>query len=72
LARNKVPDEDHNVVVGEGTVREGSNNVVFSEGGQVVLFGVDNLVVVRTDEATLVMPRDRASDLKVMLEKLGE
>ena len=72
LARNKVPDEDHNVVVGEGTVREGSNNVVFSEGGQVVLFGVDNLVVVRTDEATLVMPRDRASDLKVMLKKLGE
>jgi len=71
LARNRAPDEDHNVVVGDGTVREGSNNIVFSEAGQVVLFGVDNLVVVRTDEATLVMPRDRASDLKTLFKKLG-
>jgi len=27
-------------------------------------------VVVRTDEATLVMPRDRASDLKTLFKKL--
>ncbi|GIT50703.1 MAG: mannose-1-phosphate guanylyltransferase [Gemmatimonadota bacterium] len=72
LARNRVPDEDHNVVVGNSLVREGSNNIVFSEDGQVVLFGVDDLVVVQTDEATLVMPRDRASDLKTLLKKLEE
>ena len=72
LARNRVPDEDHNVVVGNSLVKEGSNNIVFSEDGQVVLFGVDDLVVVQTDEATLVMPRDRASDLKTLLKKLEE
>ena len=70
LARNRVPDEDQNVMVGNGVVREGSNNIIFSEDGQIVLFGVDNLVVVRTDEATLVMPRDRASDLKTLVKKL--
>ena len=72
LARNRAPDEDHNVVVGNSLVREGSNNIVFSEDGQVVLFGVDDLVVDQTDKATLVMPRDRASDLKTLLKKLEE
>jgi hypothetical protein len=44
--------------------------VVFSEQGTVVLFGVDGLVVVRTGETTLVMPRERAADLKTLLAEL--
>lgn len=72
LARNGVPDEDHNIVIGKGAIQEGSHNIVYSEGGQVVLFGVENLVVVRTEETTLVIPRDRAADLKSLLQKLEE
>ena len=72
LARNRVPDAEHNVVIGKGAIQEGSHNIVYSEEGQVVLFGVENLIVVRTGETTLVMPRERAFDLKNLLQKLEE
>jgi hypothetical protein len=45
---------------------------VFSEEGSVVLFGVDDLVVVRTGGTTLVMPRERAPDLKKLLVRLED
>jgi hypothetical protein len=38
----------------------------------VVLFGVDDLVVVRTGRVTLVLPRARAADMKVLLDRLPE
>ncbi len=38
----------------------------------MVLFGTHDLVVVRTDELTLVLPRERAADLKALLAVLEE
>jgi hypothetical protein len=38
----------------------------------VVLFGVDDLVVVRTGATTLVMPRARAPHLKKLLAELED
>ena len=35
-----------------------------------MLFDVDDLVVVRTDTTTLVLPRERAGDIKALLAKL--
>lgn len=72
LGRTRDADEHGNVVVGDGRAVASSGNVVFSEGGRVVLFGVSDLVVVRTGEVTLVLPRDRAADLKALLRELGE
>ena len=72
LARTRDADDAGNVVLGQGQVVEGADNVVFADGGRVVLFGVDNLVVVRSGETTLVLPRERAADLKTLLKALGE
>lgn len=72
LARTREPDAAGNVSVGEARFVDATGNVVFSEEGEVVLFGVDDLVVVRTAERTLVLPRSRAADLKVLLKALGE
>lgn len=49
-------------------------NVVVGDrpGHTVALLGVENLVVVTTDEATLVMPMERAQDLKLLHGKLPE
>ena len=60
------------MVNGQTGVVEGKGNIVYAEGGRVVLYGVDDLVVVRTDDTTLVMPRSRATDLKALLRELGE
>jgi len=70
LGRTRASDEAGNVCVGETHVVDGRRNVVFAEGGPVVLFGVDDLVVVRTGEVTMVTSRDRSPQLKELLEEL--
>lgn len=72
LARTRDPDGAGNVAVGAGRFVASSGNVVFSEGGEVILFGVEDLVVVRTADRTLVLPRSRAADLKSLLKEMGE
>ena len=70
LSRTRTADSAGNVRVGMARVVEAKNNVVFSEQGEVVLFGVDDLVVVRSGHTTLVLPRSRAADLKTLLGEL--
>jgi mannose-1-phosphate guanylyltransferase len=70
LARTRERDAAGNAVVGHARVFEGSDNVVWAEGGSVVLFGVRDLVVVRSGTRTLVTTRDRAPELKRLLEWL--
>jgi mannose-1-phosphate guanylyltransferase len=72
LSRTREPDSDGNVTKGRVQVVDGSGNIVWSESGRVVMFGVDDLVVVRSGEETLVMRRDLAPDLKRALEQLEE
>jgi mannose-1-phosphate guanylyltransferase len=72
LGRTRGGDQDGNVLVGEARVIEGRGNVVWTEGGQVVLFGVDDLVVARSGDVTLVTSRNRAAELKDALGRLPE
>jgi mannose-1-phosphate guanylyltransferase len=72
LSRTKASDESGNVFVGPGHAVNSSGNVTYSEKGSVVLFGVSDLIVVQTDDTTLVIPRDRAADIKTFLAKLEE
>jgi mannose-1-phosphate guanylyltransferase len=71
LSRTRAADANGNVSVGTTHVVEAKDNVVFSEQGDVVLFGVNDLVVVRSGQTTLVLPRSRAADLKTLLGELG-
>jgi mannose-1-phosphate guanylyltransferase len=43
---------------------------VHADAGAVVLYGVRDLVVVTRPGLTLVTTRDRAADLKTLLDKL--
>ncbi len=72
LARARDADADGNVAIGSARTVDARNNIVFAEGGSVVLFGTEGLVVVRTEDQTLVLPRERAADLKRLLKQLGE
>jgi mannose-1-phosphate guanylyltransferase len=72
LARARGAAEGENVVVGTGRVLDGSANVVYAEGGAVVLWGLDDVVAVHTPGATLVMRRDLAPDLKRLLDRLPD
>lgn len=50
---------------------ESSGNVVYAEGARTVtLLGVDDLVVAAVGDAVLVCPKDRADELKKVVERL--
>jgi mannose-1-phosphate guanylyltransferase len=70
LRRVKPEDESGNVSSGSVHAVESLGNVVHAENGTVVLYGVNDLVVVTRDGLTLVTTTDRSSDLKTLLESL--
>ncbi len=73
VARTRPGDARGNVLLGDAHVVESDRCVVWGEAGEpVVVFGASDLVIVRVRGATLVLPRDRASDLKALLASLPE
>ncbi len=72
LQRTTPTDEWGNAVMGEVHTEESEGCIVWAEDGPVVLFGVEKLVVVRSGGMTLVLPRERAADLKSLLASLPE
>lgn len=72
LPRTRPTDAAGNVAVGEVHALDASGNVAFAEGAPVVLFGVDDLIVVRTRGVTFVTRRDLAPDLKRLVATLPE
>jgi mannose-1-phosphate guanylyltransferase len=72
LGRTGEGDGAGNVVTGPGVVVEGEENLVWTDGGPVVLWGVSDLVTVHANGVTVVFPRERAPDLKRLLVALPE
>ena len=63
-------DASGNVVVGSCEQVQSNGNVVVSKDRLTALVGVHDLVVVQGDGVTLVCPKDRAQDVKKLVEKL--
>ncbi|MGI8499131.1 MAG: mannose-1-phosphate guanylyltransferase [Gemmatimonadaceae bacterium] len=72
LHRVRERDADGNAASGGAVLVESRDNVVFASasGTKVVLYGVTDLVVVASQGLTLVTTRERAVDLKTLLDAL--
>ena len=70
LHRVRAHDAGGNAAAGDAHVVDSNGNVVHAEGHTVVLYGVSDLVVVSRDGLTLVTTRERAADLKRLLDAL--
>lgn len=70
LHRVRAHDAHGNAASGSVHTLDAANNVVHTDGPQVVLYGVSDLVVVARDGLTLVTTRDRSADLKRLVESL--
>jgi len=70
LSRVRPRDELGNVTSGDVHLLDGCDNVVHAETGTVVIYGVDNLVVVSRDGLTLVTTTEKAADLKQLVDSL--
>ncbi|NTW75657.1 MAG: mannose-1-phosphate guanylyltransferase [Candidatus Moranbacteria bacterium] len=66
--------EEKSFLFGDALEVDGSGNLVYSKGGKkvIALFGVDDLVVVDTDDALLVTSRERAADIKKLISELKD
>ncbi|AVR05017.1 mannose-1-phosphate guanylyltransferase/mannose-6-phosphate isomerase [Pluralibacter gergoviae] len=63
-------DEQGNVLTGDAWVHNSQNCYINSDEKLVAAVGVDNLVIVSTKDAVLVMNKDRAQDVKKAVEFL--
>ena len=64
------PDGNGNVRVGRGVDIDSTNNIVYSSDRLVATLGVEDMVIVDTADATLVLPKDRAQDVRQVFEAL--
>tara|TARA_S200000501_G_scaffold97355_1_gene90676 strand:+ start:793 stop:1842 length:1050 start_codon:yes stop_codon:yes gene_type:complete len=64
------PSKGGNIVKGNGEVIKGKNNLIHSNGRLTAIVGADNLIVINTDDATLVVPNDKVEDVKELVEML--
>lgn len=63
-------DENGNVHHGDVMSQNANNNYVFAETGIVATVGVDDIVVVQTKDAVLVVKKDQVQDVKKVVEAL--
>jgi mannose-1-phosphate guanylyltransferase/mannose-6-phosphate isomerase len=69
---DKLPadDEAGNRTRGDVVLEDSRDNIVHSSSRLVAMIGVRDHVVVETDDAVLVAPKDRAQDVKKVVQKL--
>lgn len=72
LTESLPSDEKDNVTRGRIETIDSGSNVVVSTGPTVAVVGIDDLVVVATPDAVLVVPKDQAQRVKEVVENLRE
>jgi len=72
LKRARDLDDEGNGAIGDVHFVDASGNVVHAEGGAVVVYGVEGLLVVSIAGVTFVTTLDRAAELRPLLDRLPE
>lgn len=74
LDRTLTPDEKGNVIQGGSVLVDTSNCIVINANERIVTttLGVQDIAVIVTEDAVLVMPKSRAQDVRKIVEALRE
>jgi len=65
-------DDQGNVVSGDHLGLDTTRVLVHSQSRLVVTIGLENMIIVDTDDALLVCPKDRAQDVKSVVDRLKQ
>ena len=65
-------DDDGNVIYGDVLTKDAVNTYISADHHMVAAIGVDNLIIVDTPNAMLVSTRDRAQEVKYIVEQLQQ
>jgi mannose-1-phosphate guanylyltransferase / mannose-6-phosphate isomerase len=63
-------DDQGNVIAGDVVALDTSNSILWGSERLLATLGVSDLIVVDTDDATLVASRNRAQDVKLIVDRL--
>jgi mannose-1-phosphate guanylyltransferase/mannose-6-phosphate isomerase len=64
-------DADGNRVRGEGFAVEAGGNLLYADHGAIAVLGVEGLVVVQSGDVVMVVPRERAQEVRRLVERLA-
>jgi mannose-1-phosphate guanylyltransferase len=71
VPRHYKKDPAGNVSRGLAVIEQGGGNIVFSaEGHLTAVLGASDLIVVHTADATLVAPKSKAQEIKLLLKRI--
>jgi len=70
LAELLPADDDGNRRRGDVFAVDARDNLLYADAGTVAVLGVDNLAVVRTGDAVLVLPRERSQEVRRIVDEL--
>ena len=65
-------DGNGNITVGNTLSIDTNNSIIYSSGKLVATVGIDDLIVVETPDAIMVCPKDKAQDVKKIVDTLKE
>ena len=68
--QDKGQDENGNISVGDNVIIDSKETTVYSTGRTVAVLGADNLVVVETPSAVLVIDKSRVQEVKRITDEL--
>ena len=63
-------DDRGNALRGDAVVLDGERNLVMTDAGVIAVVGVSGLAVVRAGDAVLVLPVERAQDVRAAVDRL--
>ncbi|MEX0624884.1 MAG: mannose-1-phosphate guanylyltransferase/mannose-6-phosphate isomerase, partial [Saccharospirillum sp.] len=63
-------DNQDNVLQGDVLTEDASGNLIRAESRLVAAIGVQNMAIIETDDAVVVVPRERAQDVKFIVNQL--
>jgi len=63
-------DEQGNILRGENISIDTSNSVIYGNGRLIAAIGLENMIVVETEDSVLVCHKDKAQDVKKVVEFL--
>ncbi len=72
LERHFPADEDGNTLIGKCELLDSTENIVYSKGHLTAMIGMHDVIVVQAEGVTLVCPKNRAQEVKVLVQMLKE
>ena len=66
------PDEHNNILLGDVAAINVNNSVIYSQSRFVTVLDIDHIVVVETPDAILVCSKEKAQNVKQVVDYLKE